>query len=85
MSEPTEPNKPKPEPIPPLDTIADSDRRPPRKTATLPPRVDPIRTRDDIPPGAIAATAIGGIIAVIFTLKWGVPKTVDWYHHQDWA
>jgi hypothetical protein len=84
VSEPTEPNKPEPT-VPPLDTIADSDRQPPRTPRPAPPRPAPIRTHDDVPPGAIAAFAVVGIVAVILGLKWGLPKAVDWYHHQDWA
>ncbi|MEV7160267.1 hypothetical protein AB0N77_37615 [Streptomyces misionensis] len=87
MTEPNqpqpEPNKPEP-PIPPLDTIADSDRMPPRNPRTAPHRPAPIRTRDDIPPGALAMLGIGGGLAVILVLVVGVPRLIDWSHHQDW-
>ncbi|MFD9289603.1 hypothetical protein ACFWBV_15195 [Streptomyces sp. NPDC060030] len=83
MTEPNEPRKPDPA-VPPLETIDDSQRIPrPRQPAA--PRTEPIRTTEDVPPGAIAAFAVVGIIAVILTLKWGVPKAIDWYHHQDWS
>ncbi|MEU8544744.1 hypothetical protein AB0C52_32905 [Streptomyces sp. NPDC048717] len=79
----TEPNKPDPA-VPPLTTIDDSQRIPrPRQPAA--PQTEPIRTTADVPPGAIAAFAVVGIIAVILTLKWGVPKVIDWSHHQDWS
>ncbi|MFJ4329112.1 hypothetical protein ACIP3A_39215 [Streptomyces tricolor] len=88
MTEPNqpqpEPNKPEP-PIPPLDTIADSDRMPPRTPRPAPPRPAPIRTRDDIPSGALAMLAIGGALAVVLVLAVGVPRLIDWYQHQDWA
>ncbi|MFI9080954.1 hypothetical protein ACIGW8_31550 [Streptomyces sioyaensis] len=82
----TEPNKPEPEPIiPPLDTIADSDRQPPRSPRPAQPRPAPIRTRDDIPTGALVALFIGGSMAVIFALTQGVPRAIDWSHRQDWS
>ncbi|GGZ22074.1 hypothetical protein GCM10010300_77260 [Streptomyces olivaceoviridis] len=84
MIEPTDPREPKPT-IPPLHTIADSERQPPRVPWTAPPRPAPIRTRDDIPPGALAMMAVGGVLAVILVLSVGVPRLIDWYQHQDWA
>ncbi|MFJ2847029.1 hypothetical protein ACIPD2_36125 [Streptomyces griseofuscus] len=78
-----DPNKPKP-PIPPMDTIADSDRMPPRTPRTAPLRPAPIRTRDDMPTGALAMLGIGGGLAVILVLVVGVPRLIDWSHHQDW-
>ncbi|MGW1007704.1 hypothetical protein [Streptomyces sp. NPDC002520] len=83
----TEPNKPEPQPepsVPPLDTIADSDRMPPRKPRTAPPRPAPIRLQDDVPTGALVAFFVIGTAAVLFALVKGVPKAIDWSHHQDW-
>ncbi|MGW2331662.1 hypothetical protein ACWC5C_38760 [Streptomyces sp. NPDC001700] len=81
MSEPTEPRNPG---VPPLNTINDNRRvPPPRRPAS--PRAEPIKTVDDIPPGAIAAIAVIGIIALVLTFTWGVPNGIDWYHHQDWS
>ncbi|MFD4528409.1 hypothetical protein ACFWP7_31725 [Streptomyces sp. NPDC058470] len=91
MSEPTaSPNPaPEPDPIPPLETIDDDKRQPPRSRPTYPnPRPAPIRTRDDIPPGALAVGAILGTVTLIFILKWAVPKVIDWlgwFGHQDWS
>ncbi|MFD8288048.1 hypothetical protein ACFV2B_07410 [Streptomyces lavendulae] len=83
MTEPHQPRKPDPS-VPPLETIDDSQRIPrPRQPSTPP--TTPIRASDDVPPGAIAAFAVIGIIAVGLTLKWGVPKVIDWSHHQDWS
>ncbi|MCL7382200.1 hypothetical protein [Streptomyces sp. 35G-GA-8] len=79
----TEPNKPDPA-VPPLETIDDSQRVPPPRRP-LPTRPEPIRTVDDVPPGAIAAFAVVGIIAMFLTLKWGLPKVITWSHHQDWS
>ncbi|MFE6288208.1 hypothetical protein [Streptomyces sp. NPDC057877] len=87
MTDPTEPREPEPT-VPPMETIADSDRQPPRRSpahTTTVPRPAPIRTRDDIPPGALAVGAILGTATLILILKWGIPKAIDWYHHQDWA
>ncbi|WP_331722616.1 hypothetical protein [Streptomyces sp. NBC_00122] len=83
MTEPNQPRKPDPA-VPPLETIDDSQRIPRPRKPSAPP-TEPIRTSDDLPPGAIAAFAVVGIIAVVLTLKWGVPKVIDWYHHQDWS
>ncbi|WP_432020270.1 hypothetical protein [Streptomyces sp. 1222.5] len=81
----SEPDKHEPDPaIPPLDTIDDSQRVPPPRRPA-PPRPRPIKTTDDIPPGAIAAFGIVALVALLLTLKWGIPKGIDWYHHQDWA
>ncbi|MCX5589571.1 hypothetical protein [Streptomyces erythrochromogenes] len=83
MTEPNEPRKPDPA-VPPLTTIDDSLRIPrPRQPSA--PQAEPIRTTQDVPAGAIAAFGVVGVVAVILTLKWGVPKVIDWYHHQDWA
>ncbi|MFD8621441.1 hypothetical protein [Streptomyces sp. NPDC059513] len=83
MTEPDKPRQPEPG-VPPMETIDDSQRIPrPRKPSA--PRTEPIRTVDDVPAGAIAAFAVVGIGAVILTLKWGVPKVIDWSHHQDWS
>ncbi|MCY0946997.1 hypothetical protein [Streptomyces antarcticus] len=83
MTEPHEPRKPDPA-VPPLETIDDSQRIPrPRQPST--PRPEPIHTVDDVPTGAIIAFAVLGIVAVLLTLKWGVPKVIDWSHHQDWS
>ncbi|MGW7440344.1 hypothetical protein [Streptomyces sp. NPDC054849] len=83
MTEPNQPRKPDPS-VPPLETIDDSQRIPrPRQPSA--PRTEPIRTTQDVPAGAIAAFGVVGVIAVILTLKWGVPKVIDWYHHQDWS
>ncbi|MFB7258091.1 hypothetical protein [Streptomyces nojiriensis] len=83
MTEPNQPRKPDPA-VPPLETIDDSQRIPRPRQPSAPP-AEPIRTSDDVPPGAIAAFAVLGIIAVVLTLKWGVPKVIDWSHHQDWS
>ncbi|MGY4966620.1 hypothetical protein [Streptomyces sp. 900105245] len=83
MTEPNQPRKPDPS-VPPLETIDDSQRIPRPRQPSTPPTA-PIRTSDDVPPGAIAAFAVIGIIAVGLTLKWGVPKVIDWSHHQDWS
>ncbi|MEU6482044.1 hypothetical protein ABZ858_35260 [Streptomyces sp. NPDC047017] len=86
----TEPNQPQPDPnkpeptIPPLDTIADSERMPPRTPRTAPPRPAPIRLRDDVPTGALVAFGVIGSAAVLLALIKGVPKVMDWSHHQDW-
>lgn len=84
MTEPTEPHEPQPA-IPPLDTIADSDRQPPRKPPAAPPRPAPIRTRNDIPPGALAMLAVGGVLTVVLVLAVALPRAIDWHQHQDWA
>lgn len=82
----TDSNKPEPEPtVPPLDTIADSDRQPPLKPLTAPPRPAPIRTRDDIPTGALIVLFVVGTTAVLFTLAKSVPQAIDWSQHQDWS
>ncbi|MEV2255890.1 hypothetical protein AB0I94_35940 [Streptomyces sp. NPDC050147] len=81
MSEPTEPHDPE---VPPLDTIDDSRRIPPPRRPA-PPRPQPIKAVDDIPAGAIAAIAIVGVIALALTLKSGIPRVIDWSHHQDWS
>ncbi|MEE6269155.1 hypothetical protein V2E29_26405 [Streptomyces diastatochromogenes] len=78
----TEPNKPKPN-VPPLNTISDHDRRPPRTPAAS--RPAPIRSHDDIPAAALVACAIIGIVAGVLVLKWGIPRGIDWAHHQDWS
>ncbi|MEV7082419.1 hypothetical protein AB0N88_28405 [Streptomyces sp. NPDC093516] len=81
----SEPDKHEPDPaIPPLDTIADNQRIPPPRRPA-PPRPHPIKTADDIPTGAIAAVGIVGLVTLLLTLKWGIPKGIDWYHHQDWT
>lgn len=90
MSEPTaSPNPaPEPEPVPPMETIEDAKRQPPRRSpahTTTVPRPAPIRTRDDIPPGALAVGVILGTFTLIFILKWAAPKAIDWFQHQDWS
>jgi hypothetical protein len=74
------------EPIPPLDTIDDNDREPPRtpRPQTAPPRPAPIRLRDDIPTGELIAFGIVSAVAVLFALIKGVPAVISWSHHQDW-
>ncbi|MEU3226783.1 hypothetical protein ABZ695_26985 [Streptomyces sp. NPDC006976] len=85
MTEPTDPSKPQPEPsIPPLDTIADNERLPPRTPRPAPPRPAPIRLRDDIPTGALIAFGAVIITTVIVALVKGLPKAATWSHHQDW-
>jgi hypothetical protein len=68
-----------------METIADGDRQPPRQRPAPTTPVPPIRTRDDIPPGALAVGAILGTATLLLILKWGIPKAIDWYHHQDWS
>lgn len=90
MSEPTAtPNPaPEPDPIPPLETIDEDKRQPPRRgpaNTTTVPRPAPIRTRDDIPPGALAVGAVLGTITLIFILKWAIPTVINWYGDQDWS
>ncbi|MGW1596979.1 hypothetical protein [Streptomyces sp. NPDC002343] len=85
MSEPTQP-EPQPEPpVPPLDTIADSDRLPPRTPRPAPPRPTPIRRHDDIPTSALVAFFVVGTAAVLVALANGVPMTFAWVHHQNWS
>lgn len=83
MSEPDKPHEPDPI-VPPLDTIPDSLRIPPPRRPA-PPRPQPIKSSDDVPPGAIVAIGVLGLIGVILALKWGLPKGIDWAHRQDWA
>ncbi|MFL4953311.1 hypothetical protein ACJ6WE_39975 [Streptomyces sp. MMS24-I31] len=91
MSEPTaspNPNPEQPEAVPPMETIDDSKRQPPRRlpgpTTTMP-RPAPIRTRDDIPPGALAAGVVLGILTLLVILKVAIPRGIDWSRHQDWS
>ncbi|MFD3843990.1 hypothetical protein ACFWWC_48680 [Streptomyces sp. NPDC058642] len=91
MSDPTSPNPspaPEPNPIPPMETIEDSKRQPPRRrpTGTVPrPSQAPIRTRDDIPPGALAAGVVLGILTLLVILKVAIPMAINWSKHQDWS
>ncbi|MFI9176134.1 hypothetical protein [Streptomyces lincolnensis] len=91
MSDPTSPTPspaPEPDPIPPMETIDDNERQPPvrRPTGTVPrPSQTPIRTRDDIPPGALAAGAVLGILTLLVILKVAVPRAINWSTHQDWS
>ncbi|MEV8601072.1 hypothetical protein AB0465_14475 [Streptomyces griseoviridis] len=90
MSEPTA--SPNSAPIPPMETIDDDKRYPARNRPTHPnptmPRPAPIRTRDDISPGALAVGAVLGTIILIFIVKWAIQKVIDWlswFGHQDWS
>lgn len=83
MTEPDKPREPDPS-VPPLETIDDSQRVPPPRRPA-PPRPQPIKAVDDVPPGAIAALTVVGLLALVLALKWGIPKGTDWYHHQDWS
>lgn len=95
MSDPTSPNPspaPEPDPVPPMETIDDSERQPPRRrpTGTVPrpaprPSQPPIRTRDDLPPGAFAVGVVLGILTLLVILKMAIPRVADWSKHQDWS
>lgn len=77
----TEPNLEPP--VPPLDTIDDSQRIPPRRPAPL--RRPPISAIDDLSPGAVTALGFAGFVVLALALTWGVPRGITWYHHQDWS
>jgi hypothetical protein len=81
----TEPEPRKPDPaVPPLETI-DDDQRIPRPRQPSVPRTEPIRTMDDIPTGAIVVGVLLTVVAVVLLYTWGVPKSIDWFHHHDWS
>ncbi|WP_331747476.1 hypothetical protein OG365_40660 (plasmid) [Streptomyces sp. NBC_00853] len=71
------------EPVPPLTTIADDDRQPPRRPTS--PRPAPIAAHDDIPPAAKAAGAVFMVLAAIALLSTLVPKAMEWARHADWS
>ncbi|MEU5324597.1 hypothetical protein AB0G67_49025 [Streptomyces sp. NPDC021056] len=52
------------------------------------PSQPPIRTRDDIPPGALAVGAVLGILGILtllVILKMAIPMLISRCRHQDWS